>query len=192
MCHRYIETASWTSRKQFTTQKLWPALDAKAHRKDTGKLAYELTGEEPEHLQPGSYFVGWRLVLMDRDKLQRIEGVFHLVNFDGNWKIEDIYDMAVDDQPLDPWRPLSTQIAFADSAGLVPTNKGANPIKSKSWYESPQNQRSALQLMSLLMKAGGAKKMVAAIAIAIAAGIAAFWRSLLNQTKVTPTANHRD
>jgi hypothetical protein len=120
VCDRFTHATSEPEMQRYTTKQLWPAVHALATLPETGSQEeWELTDEAVAPPELGGYFVGHRVSWMEAGQLQQIEGVFHLVRWEGTWKIEEIYITRVNHQPLETWVALSRDYPL-----FVPTSSG--------------------------------------------------------------------
>src|SRR5262249_37336066 len=91
--------------------------------------------------------VGFRMVLVKGAEPMSVEGLFHLVDRDGYWKIEDLYFTSVNRQELERWIIFSRD--YQQFAAAPSTSKPA----AKSSGATQPNQ---LNLQKALMSSRGA------------------------------------
>jgi hypothetical protein len=75
----------------------------------------------------GGYFVGHRTVIKEGANHNQVEGLFHLVQRQDEWKIEDIYFTTINRQPLDNWLSVARdyqQFAAVDKGKSLSGGKG--------------------------------------------------------------------
>ena len=108
VCVRFEKAGSAKEAARYTTANLVPALQALERLKDTGEVGlFELTDEAPAPPEVGGYLVGWRSVSKEGGRQVQMEGVYHLFQWSGEWKIEDLYITTFDRQELPQWVSLA-------------------------------------------------------------------------------------
>lgn len=80
----------------------------------------ELPNEGNAPVELAGYFVGLRLIFTKAGEHHKLEGFFHLVSRDGQWRIEEIYLTTIDSTPRDPWFAFSRD--YNKSANEEPAN----------------------------------------------------------------------
>ena len=186
VCEKFANASSEKEMKKYTTNNLWPALATLAKLEDKNTQGdVELTDEGSAPAEVGGYLVGFRVVFLEAGQRVSMDGLFHLVDRQGEWKIEDMYFSSVNRQPLEPWIALSRD--YPQLAQVPPTQ--IQPTSEKSWWADPKNQKTA----SVAAKEGGKilaskgsqnffKKAGAVIAVVVV-GIGLFIKSLSGGTK---------
>lgn len=157
VCEKFMLASSEKEMKKYTTTNLWPALPTlakSAASNDSG--AIELTEQGPAPVEVGGYLVAYRVVLIENGQHDSIEVVFHLVDRQGDWKIEELYYTAVNRQPLEQWVPLSTNYAQIHGAPdrIVSSSSAATPKdekKQKSWMDDPKTKQTAMYLLRAII-----------------------------------------
>ena len=89
----YLEQ-HWGDVHTRSTTNLWPALEAMYALEDEGAFVddrLDLTDEGPAPEEIGGYLVGYRMFFRDSGTAHTMEGFFHLVDYEGVWKVEDWY-----------------------------------------------------------------------------------------------------
>jgi hypothetical protein len=108
VCERFTQAGTAREAERYVTQNLVPAVQALSRLNDTGEdIRFELTDEAPAPAEVGGYLVGFRFTFVEASRPQQMEGVFHLVHWGGEWKIEDVHFTAVNRQPVEPWVSLA-------------------------------------------------------------------------------------
>jgi hypothetical protein len=149
VCERFVEARTAPEMARYTTGNLRPALETLAKLEDQGDMGhFELTGEEPAPPDVGGHLVGFRQTFTQDGRPAQVEGLFHLVRWDGSWKIEDMYLVSVNRQPLARWFSLAADhhLLAAPRRGQVvpvaaerPEKKALTPVAPKGWLHDRKN-----------------------------------------------------
>ncbi len=111
VCERFAAARSAKDAAQYVTANLAPALrlfDADDADDGGDLLRFELTDEAAAPADVGGgHLVGCRVSFAEGGGVRLLEGVFHLVDWGGAWKVEDVYFTAVNRQPLEPYLSLA-------------------------------------------------------------------------------------
>lgn len=156
VCERFVAANSSKEGEKYVTLNLVPALRAldKLPQNDD-PFDFELTEENLAPADVGGYFVGCRGSFVEAGQHTQIEGFFHLVQRNGEWKIEDIYFTAMNRQPLERWVSMAQdyQMMLNPSApqtvpggapparpGLAPSSPSKGSAKSSGPYISNRSK----------------------------------------------------
>jgi hypothetical protein len=183
VCEKFIQATSETGMKNYTTKNLSHAISvlAKAGSKNE-LLDAELCDEGPAPANIGGYFVGFRTYFIEFGQRHSREGVFHVVQRSGEWKIDDIAVTVIDNRSLDPWWLFTDNpslfVRNRDDSSKTPTgpSKVANQkpgAQSKEWYERPGTLAALGRFLG-----SGALKTVGAVLVGIAIVIGRFGNAL--------------
>lgn len=181
----YLEQ-HWGDVHTRSTTNLWPALEAMYALEDEGAFVddrLDLTDEGPAPEEIGGYLVGYRMFFRDSGTAHTMEGFFHLVDYEGVWKVEDWYMSLVDRQALP--EPVSIAANYREIFSLESPESGAltatppSLVDSTARYldEHPETVRTAERavgygVFSLIRRSGkvigvGAVAVILAILSAI-------------------------
>ena len=182
VCEHFVQASSLKDAKGLTTLNLWPALTALDQSAAlTGTTQYEFTHEENAPADPGGYLVAYRMRTETEQRTETVDGVFHLLQIDGRWKIEEIYYTAFDSQPFQEWIALSRQypqIAAGTSVGqsVAASSTTSNTTvpdteinSGNTWNDYWRRYGSGAIQAGRSVQNGGLKKFFAGIAALIAA-----------------------
>lgn len=135
VCERFNAAPSAHEAARYTTLNLVPALEALYAENDLGEPSdFELTDEAEAAPEFGGYLVGFRVAFVEAGQPVQMEGVYHLVNFTGEWKIEDLYFTTIDHQPLEAGIRLSTDyVALLRQPRPAPVDPGDPPQEDPAW-----------------------------------------------------------
>ncbi|MFQ3594188.1 MAG: hypothetical protein SNJ82_13495, partial [Gemmataceae bacterium] len=189
VCDRFDQARTAQEAKKYCTLNLHPFVDA-VYRQNLPDSddPFEYTQESEAPADVGGYFVGFRgqyYVPEERRRMQ-IDGVIHLIKSDG-WKIEDIYFLSVDRQPLpEPISVASNYHLFLDQPpggrqfahpAQRPEAASVGANRAKTWYSDPNLQITAGRVTALWFISGGGK-WLGGILLAACAAVAAFWKKM--------------
>ena len=139
VCNRFIKASSERELKKYATANMRPVIDALSKLPDEGRtVEYELTDEGDAPSEVGGYLVGFRMVVSSRQERDVDDGCFHLVRYDGPWKIEEMYLTAINGEKSEPWVAVSKkcqqlQTSRQESPGTASNfAAGASPSCSSS------------------------------------------------------------
>ncbi|MFL5329992.1 MAG: hypothetical protein ACJ8C4_13890 [Gemmataceae bacterium] len=151
VCEKFIAAGTAKEAAKYTTGKLLPALDALFRLPQDGQPNhFELTGEEPAPADVGGYLVGCRNTSVEAGRPLHVEGIFHLVQWSGEWKIDELYFTSVNGQAFENWLAVSVnypELLAAGGAATAPStklvsspydktnSKAGSPTSQTSWYE---------------------------------------------------------
>ena len=188
VCEKFNQARTEQEMKKYATLNLWPALATLARMEDSEDPGeFELTGEEPAPANVGGYLVGHRMVFKEGNNHTQIEGVFHLVDRQGEWKIEDIYFTSIDRQPLENWlsiakdyQQLAATAREKGKAAAPPKSSTKTPASGqKEWYENRGFQHSAGRGIAHFFSSGGGK-VVGVVLLGIVVAVFRFGKGLLD------------
>lgn len=168
VCERFDNARDAREATRHCTLNLHPAVEEMFRRPDQkhpeDKSEYTQEGEAPPGV--GGYFVGVRgqLYIPEERRRVQLDGVYHLVKGDG-WKIEDMYVLSVDRQPLE--QPISLARDYlrlqgqGDAQPAQPASRTGSdqgrPTQAKAWYESRGAQQAAGHGIARFLSSGGGK-----------------------------------
>jgi hypothetical protein len=198
VCEKFNAAKTEKEMKKYTTINLWPALAVLAQQADADDSGdFELTDEGPAPEEIGGYLVGFRGMFKDGKEHNQIEGLFHLVHWEEEWKIEDIYITFVNRQPLDKAvsmakdyqqlaassnKPRATAVSTKPPSSAQQTQKkGENSLNSATARSAT---RGVAGIVSWLLHDEGkpiskAGKTIGAVLLAVVAGLCRFGKGLL-------------
>jgi hypothetical protein len=141
VCQRFVEARTAKEAQQYSTTKLWPAIEAMFAQKDDPDFQgrFDLTDEAEAAPAVGGYLVGYRLYGEPKGEAAfLVEGFFHLKQQEGVWKIEDWYFTSQNNEPTA--EPVSMAANYrtmfprvpppAPPASLAPADA---PAKTRAW-----------------------------------------------------------
>ena len=172
VCEKFVQASSESELRKYTTANLGPALKELAKSTDQNsqsKMTFELTDEAPAPEGVGGYAVGFRMMQMQKGEASAGEGLFHLVHWDGQWKIEELYLTALNRQPLEPWFALSRDY----SQLAQPASANSSVAQQQHWYNDPKTSQ-VVRGTGMIARANWSKiaKSCGAVMVAIIAGFA--------------------
>ena len=188
VCEKFAQARTEQEMKKYATLNLWPALATLAKMEDSKDPGeFELTGEEPAPANVGGYLVGHRMVFKEGGNHTQVEGVFHLVDRQGEWKIEDIYFTSINRQPLEDWLSIAKdyqQMAAASrdkgkADALAKMSPKTPASAQKEWYENRGVQHAAGRGISHFFSSGGGKA-VGVVLLGIIVALFRFGKEILN------------
>lgn len=185
VCERVDKAKTAQEAKKYCTLNLHPALEAIYRQKlPDSDDPFEYTQESEAPADVGGYFVGvrWQGFIPEERRRVQIDGVIHLIKSDG-WKIEDIYLLSADRQPLpEPFSLASSYHLFTDqqpATGQVvqPASRSVNSNRAKAWYDDPNLKKLGGRATAHWFSSGGGK-WLGGLFLAACAAIAAFWKKI--------------
>lgn len=139
VCQRLIDADTDAEFKRYATLNLQPALIALNKASERGeKSDYELLGEEPLADSP-AYLVGYRGSTTDNGKTVTINGFFHLIPIDGEWKVEEMYLTGASDRSWQEPVPISANyqdILHADGIAKASQKKQLSVDPTPAYWQS--------------------------------------------------------
>lgn len=116
VCDHFLNATSAAQMAKYTTAKMRPACEALARYAESGadEGQVELTDESSAPPDVGGRLVGWRVSGEDGAQYYRVEGVFHLVDWQGRWLIDEMALTSVNGQAAEPWLLISRDYAQLD------------------------------------------------------------------------------
>jgi hypothetical protein len=198
VCDQFMRGTSLSETKKLTTSNLWPALTALDRvEQDSSPGGYELTEDGPAPAQNGGHLVAYRTYTRSAKKGDTVEGVFHLVDRNGGWKIEEVYFTGFNRQAVEEWIPLSRNfdkiVATGKSGRSVASSQPATGIEkgNKSTFSKTVEYATKTPGMWMGLKAlfatAGAKKF-GAILVALVAGLSALTQTGKQTVKPDPNS----
>lgn len=179
VCQQFLNAASMKHAKTLTTTNLWPALDTLAGLPgDLEEQAghFEITAEEPAAASLGGHLVAYRMLTEKRTGNETMEGIFHLVDRGGSWKIEDIYYTSFNGEALaEPARLSQTYRNLIQGSGNGKSVAAQNPHRTTGrTHSGPVVSRGAAVMIGRALFTGLlASPAVKKLGLLIAAGFAA-------------------
>ena len=122
VARRFMDANDVKTARRYSTPRLWPAVQAMFP--DGGGPAevsdYQLTADRDG--EPGSHthVVGFVVFTGDARGRHAIDGSLRLVDFDGPWKVDELFFEAYDSQPLPQPVAVSTDYAKLIAAAAAP------------------------------------------------------------------------
>ncbi|MCA9117009.1 MAG: hypothetical protein KDA79_18180, partial [Planctomycetaceae bacterium] len=134
VCRKLVAADSLEEAKECCTASLWPALTAlDSLEGDAGvENSFVLTGEEEASGELSGYLVAWRGSWREGDGSHPMESIFHLVEVDGHWKVQEWYCTAYDGQQAEQPVPLSMAYREIVAAARQQHYSPGSPLKSGS------------------------------------------------------------
>ena len=131
VCEKFVAAKSDSDRETWTTLNLRSSLSAFADKPGTARKHWELLDEVPAPVEFGGLFVVYRL-FADAGPRRRTEGLFHLININGDWKIEDVYVLSQDGVDFHTWGRISSNPYLISPDGrFPPPNQNATTPKAE-------------------------------------------------------------
>ena len=202
VCERFWRARSEEEMKKYVTLNLWPALNTLAKPSNTKAKSISHFEMLSDGLTPpgvGGYFVEFRTINMEGGRDHRTEGVFHLFQQDGNWKIEEVYLTSQNRRPWNPWFAISKeypslQIGPQDQGPLAmqphpPERRPEVAPQEKKWFEQPAVAEAAGKGIIAFLSTKAGKRTAATIGfvlVGIVVTIGRFGKSLLAMFKSDP------
>lgn len=92
VCRGLLEATTYEEAKDYATANLWPTLSAGYAGGDRGELDwdYELTADRPAE-SGGEWYVDCCFNNRSPKSAGPVDGVFHLVSAESQWKVEEVY-----------------------------------------------------------------------------------------------------
>lgn len=156
VCDRFGHARTAAEAKAYATANFGPAIDALFLADDEGsEVTFELTDEAPAPPDIGGYLVAYRSIVpsdVPGGPAVHLDGVFHLVDFGGEWKIEDVYVTAIDGRELDRWISFARdyrQFLPAPAAAANPGGGGVLALFAK-FQEHPKLVFGLLMLIGVI------------------------------------------
>lgn len=174
VCQRFSAASTEPEMKKYTTSRLWPALAVLTRMEDhSAPVDFELTDESPAPEGYAGYLVGCRTSFTENQQRFHVEGVFHLVERQGEWKIDDIYFTAVNGQRFDPWFSVATD--YQQLAAVTPNQIHPSQAKQPSGgsSDSAKGKNSWLIHAGRTFMASGLLKKIGVFLAAVVVAIAA-------------------
>lgn len=185
VCERFAAASTEQEMKKYTTSNLWPALAILAKMEDhDGPVDFELTDESPAPEGYAGYLVGYRAAFTENRQRFHVDGVFHLVERQGEWKIDDMYFTAVNGQRFEPWFSVATD--YSQLASTAPNQVHSSPSGKQPSIGSGEPTKSR-QSWTWMVHAGraffasGIAKKVGVCLAAVVVAIAAIFGKLFGQ-----------
>jgi hypothetical protein len=186
VCEKFNQARGEEEAKKYTTLNLWPALATLMRADDSNNpnnpIEFELTDEALAPSEIGGYLVGYRTVFKDGGNHTQVEGVFHLVQRHGEWKIEDIYFTSFNRQPLEKW--MSVARDYQQMAEAARQQQAVVPPKTSppaNTQKQSDNQTSIVRPLVVGLFAGGKAKAVGVFLVAVLLALARFGKGLIAQ-----------
>jgi hypothetical protein len=190
VCDRFLQATTEAEMKRYTTSNLWPALPTLtrlASKDSPDDAAGEFTEEGPAPPEVGGYLVGFRMVFREGGQPVQVDGLFHLLDRQGQWKIEDMYFIAVNRHPLE--REISLARDYPALVNLPPervaTSGGSAPQGGQAPQATARRRPIPAHGIAYLLNKGG--KGILAFLAALGAGVAAVWRKVTERRNGTAT-----
>lgn len=161
VCERVMKTRNAREVEPYVTLRLLPAMRELDKLPGSNQpLDFELIQEEPAPPSIGGHLVHFRGMVIEPSGSYTVEGVFHLVDRKGAWKVDDILFVAVNGQALP--RRISVAEDYRSLLTLGPKAKGSQGSAavqsrslSKPWYQQTWFLRIAAAVgFSVLSSAG--------------------------------------
>jgi len=132
VCQRFLAASSLKEAKKYTTTKLWPALEALDKMEDNSsfKGRVDLTYENAAQDGTGGRLVGWRIYEEEGKNRHVTEGFFHVVNYDGSWKIEEWYFTSRDGEQIP--QPVAMSMAYPEMIRSIQQEQQAKASTAKT------------------------------------------------------------
>lgn len=189
VCNRFVTASTAEKAGKYTTTNLWPALDTLT---ESGEAPWKrgtltLTDEAIAPKDVGGYLVGFRSHRKAAAGPELVEGVFHLVDWQGKWQIENVYVTATDGRQLAEWLALSQHpYAFDGLRGSqritgdsVQTTSTSDKLWNNSAVEQLKKHPAPVYFgLKALFTSAGMKKFGLVLLVGIGAGISALVRWL--------------
>lgn len=139
VCQRLIDADTDAEFKRYATLNLQPALIALNKASEKGeKHEYELLGEEALTDSTG-YLVGYRGSSAENEKVVTINGFFHLLSIDGEWKVEEMYVTGAGGRSWEEPVPISANyqdILHADRVAKASQKKPFSVDPTPGYWQS--------------------------------------------------------
>lgn len=180
ICERFVNAKTEEEMRPYCTNNLWPALSTIAQPgPGQGHWTFEFTEEGPATDSIGGYLIGYRTVGQISGRDIRVAGLFHLVQRQGNWKVEDMYITTFNGESLPRWFKLSVDYpALAEPTVQAAPQTQPTPTASRHPDIDQQQLRVYGRPISLWLSHGGGKA-VGAVIIAVIAAMCRFGKNLL-------------
>lgn len=187
VCERFAMASTEQEMRKYTTSKLWPALAVLAKMENNdGPVDFELTDESPAPEGYAGYLVGYRVAFTENRQRFHVDGIFHLVERQGEWKIDDMYFTAVNGQQFEPWFSVATdypQLASTAPNQIHPSQSGKQPSSGSG--EPSKSKQSWMAHAGRAFFASGLAKKIGVFLAAIVVAIAAIFGKLFGQPSRT-------
>jgi hypothetical protein len=99
VAQRFLNTNDLATVERYSTPRLWPAMQASWTGVDDGSHA-DVTYDRDGDANSNTHWTGFVFYTIDGTGSHAIDGTLRLVDFDGSWKVDEMYFNAYDSQTL--------------------------------------------------------------------------------------------
>lgn len=184
VCMRVAKAKDSKAAEPYVTLNLLPALREMDKHPDESRFEFEATSEVQAPANVGGRLVGFRWVTSDAGQVVSMEGVFHVVERNGVWKVEDIIVTGANGQMLPESVSLAQDyrrlLAANQPAGLTPSSakKAGTDPSGTTKKDSPLPANAPVAAAYALPKIGKGLAAIFVIGFVILAKVASLFERL--------------